>query len=296
MIIKSLITDNTYILPFNYCINIISFSEFKADIIDCLDSYFNNNKKNKAIIKDDEDEIILSKDFNFIYIPSSKNIDPNFEFKNKSLMNLEISKIIEENSEYFQSIDLIRNGFYDLLTDCGIYKLKRILEKDLDKHVEIEIDDFDISTLLQSFKINTDMFSETDKYIVLYNLLLYLNRNENNIVLIDFNIQEKELNWIKKIDKDHNFLLIDNESIFTDIADIKSMAFVRLSYHNFLEKINIQRDDFNRLSYIFHTFFEKNIQYQTEKNIELYRNFEDKNTTFLIKPIDTESEYLANIK
>lgn len=291
MKIKSTATDNVYLLPLKYQTNILVTSDYKKDLIDCLENYFTNKKKNKAIIKDEEDEVITIKEFNFIYIPFEKNIESNFVFKGKTLMNSEVSEIISENQEYFQSIEMIRTGFYELLTDKGLFTLRKILSRGLDNTIDVELENFDITSILQMFSIDTEQLSEPEKYIILYNLLLYTNRSENNIVYIDFPIDDKTLSWINSNTNEKNYFFLDNESL--TLSNIENVPIIKLSNKEFLETVKINQKDIHCLTYIFHSFFSRNLIYQTQKNIELYRLFEDKNSTFLIIPEDTKAQNLA---
>ena len=69
MKIKSLETENTYILPLDALVNIVVTSNYKEDLIQCLTNLCMAKKKNKALLLSDKNEIVHDLDCNFIYIP-----------------------------------------------------------------------------------------------------------------------------------------------------------------------------------------------------------------------------------
>ena len=58
MKIKSLETENTYILPLDALVNIVVTSNYKEDLIQCLTNLCMAKKKNKALLLSDKNEII----------------------------------------------------------------------------------------------------------------------------------------------------------------------------------------------------------------------------------------------
>ena len=52
---------------------------------------------------------------------------------------------MQENENDFKSFELIREGFRNLTTDHGMYKLREILTRNIQCNINFEISDFDIS-------------------------------------------------------------------------------------------------------------------------------------------------------
>ena len=57
--------------------NILVSSNYKREIIECLQSYFVNKKKTKCIVYDEDNEIIKMDDLSFVYLTSDYLIDNN---------------------------------------------------------------------------------------------------------------------------------------------------------------------------------------------------------------------------
>lgn len=289
MKLKCLDSENTFLLPIKNKINILVTNKYKDELIGILESYFLNKKKTKVSVKDHTGETILPKDFNFIYVPYSKDIEGNFSFKPKTTFNTEFGNVIKENSIYFLSIEKIRDSARELLTDKGMFAIMKILNHGLNNPVSINLNGFELSNILQMYHVGNDYLTEEEKYIMLYNLLLYVNRDENNIVYIDFPITEQVTSWLNTIKLDKNYIFLENESIqIKEFDQLESTAIIKLSNKDFLEEIKINKKSIINLTYIFHSFISQNINQQTQKNIELYRLFDDKNSTFLIEFDDTE--------
>ncbi len=274
--------ENIYIIPIENGICSIA-SDYLNDMIDCLTSYFVNRKKNKCVIVDAEDDLIKYDDVSFVYIPRDIDLKQIFEFKPKTLINSEFSEFIENNQEMFKSIEMLREQIIELLTDQGMYKLKKIMQQNLNCDLQFMIDDFDISRFLQSISIDAEELSEQKMYMALYNLLFYVNREKYCIAYIDFDVNEEVNDWLASLKENKNILLlIKNESIISRDKEFIDYMLIE-SNKDFMEYIEISRRQINDLIYCFHPYVLRNIVYQTEKNQSLVSGFTDKNTTFLIK-------------
>ena len=64
MIIKD--EEHYFFIP-NSGLNIICEREYKHDLINDLYSYFNQKKKNKCVVLDDDNNVISNKDVEFIF-------------------------------------------------------------------------------------------------------------------------------------------------------------------------------------------------------------------------------------
>ena len=210
MIIKD--EEHYFFIP-NSGLNIICEREYKHDLINDLYSYFNQKKKNKCVVLDDDNNVISNKDVEFIYISYNENLDGIFDFKLKTILNNELSLFIESNNEMFTAIEKIRLDIYELLSDAGMFKFKHILENGLDIKIELSPMNFTLSKVLQTLQIECSNFNKIQQLLILYNLLLYLNRNSFNIIYLDFPINNYCINWLMSIDKNNNTILISNDSV-----------------------------------------------------------------------------------
>lgn len=292
MKIKSLETENTYILPLDALVNIVVTSNYKEDLIQCLTNLCMAKKKNKALLLSDKNEIVHDLDCNFIYIPYADSIETNFQFKAKSVFNTELVELIQNNPDWFLSIEKIRMGCKDLLADKGFYEFQKIINRGVDNYAQIEMNDFNIGAILQMLQVNVQEVSSEDKYKMVYNLMLYLNQDKTNLVYLDFPVTSSVFSWIEKVKTPNTYFFIDNEGIENfNFETREKINFIKLSKCDFKEEFDIRLEDISRLSYIFHSFIQKNIDQQSQKNIDLYHLFSDENTTFLLK---TNDAYIQN--
>lgn len=270
-----------FVIPIDNGIALL-VSEYKNELIELLTSYITNGKKNKCTITDDDGDLINPKDFAFIYISNGDNIDEIFDFKPKTMLNNEISSIIGENQEMFSSIETIRNGFENLLSDVGMFKIIKILISNTDLSVEFDINNFDLTKLLQTLCINTEILSRQKKMIMLYNMLLYLNRNKFCIIYIDFEVDDYVIEWINKSRSDDLMILIENSNKLT-LCDncIESLLILRNSQDIIIEEAD--KKIINRLSYCLHPYVSRNLIYQSEKNRNLIKEYAFTKQTLLIK-------------
>lgn len=211
-------------IPEDNNIVVLAGSEQK-DIIDCFTNQFVKKKRNYCKVLDSGNQPIKPTELNFIYYPYGNDINSNFEFGIKSIFNIETTNLMQENENDFKSFELIREGFRNLTTDHGMYKLREILTRNIQCNINFEISDFDISKFLSMLDINADGISVDKQYIMVYNLLLFVSRNQ-----------------------------------------------------------------FNNISYIQNPYTMLHKQQQTEKNIRLMEQFEDKNTTFYLTFNDTYTQ------
>ena len=147
----------------------------------------------------------------------------------------------------------------------------------------LELNDFNIESILGMLKIDDNQLTLNEKYMMLYNLELYVHRNELKIVYIDFPVDDETIYWIDCQRNDETIFLIDNESINADnLINLLPCNFIKLSPVDFKEEYEIDGRDIQTVSYLFHDYILNNINQQTEKNIRFLNQFRDKNTTFLL--------------
>lgn len=274
--------ENVFIIPLKENNKIVLVSSgFKKELIECLQTYFVSKKKTKCIVYDEEGNISKMDEICFIYLPNDISLDNNFEFKQKTIMNTEFSEFISKNPECFISIENIRNDMNGLLTDKGFYTLKKILCNGINKDINIEVNDFNISSLLQMLAIGDDSLTESEKTIMLLNLLIYKNRNNVNIIYIDREFNQEINNWIEKQNK-NNYFIIDNEAIFSAPNNYDLMI---LSNKDHLIEHELENNEVKTLVYMNHEIVKENISLQNEKNVELFNQFNDQSSTFFIKTI-----------
>lgn len=273
--------ENVYIIPDIHGACAIS-SSYVEDIVQCLLSYFVAKKKNKCAVIDEDGDLMKNDSISFIYISKDDDLTSLFNLKPKTLINSEMVNFIGNNQEMFKSLELIRNGLIEILTDQGMIKIRKIMQKHIENNINFIIDDFDLSRILQSISIEGEELTTQQKYMSLYNLLLYLSKDSYCVVYIDFEIDETTLKWIKSNKQDNILFLINNEAISTNVND-EIDYFLIESNQDFLERIEIDSKQKNSILYCFHSYVLKNFEFQTEKNKQIMLDFQDKNTSFLIK-------------
>lgn len=284
MIIKD--EEHYFFIP-NSGLNIICEREYKQDLINDLYSYFNQKKKNKCVVLDDNN-VISNKDVEFIYISYNENLDGIFDFKIKTILNNELSLFIENNNEMFTSIEKIRLDIYDLLSDVGMFKFKHILETGLDIKIELSSVNFTLSKILQTLQIECSSFNKIQQLLILYNLLLYLNRNSFNIIYLDFPINNYCINWLMSIDKNNNTILISNDSI-ENIDELSIDGMIVLSNSNNVSNIEINNDEIRDYSYALNSTIAKFPDFQNKKILGIMSQFDFQDTSFFIKFVDLNS-------
>lgn len=263
----------------------------QKDIIDCFTNQFIKKKRNYCKVLDSENQSIKPTELNFIYYPYGSDINSNFEFGTKSIFNIETINLVQENENDFKSFELIREGFRNLLTDHGMYKLREILTRNIGCIINFEISDFDISKFLSMLGINVDDISLDKQYIMVYNLLLFVSRNQFNVVYIDFPITQIVLKWLKSFDQDNILFLLNNDNMACDsIEELEKFAMLIVSNKDYIEKYEYDLNQFDNISYIQNPYTMLHKQQQTEKNIRLMEQFEDKNTTFYLIFNDTYTQ------
>lgn len=276
-----------FVLPSSGGIHLIAKNDNSNLVIEYLNSYFGQKKKTKCIVLDDEDDPIDMKSVNFIHIPASIDIESIFNFKAKTEINNELSQIIEQNSELFISIENIRKCLQELLTDAGIYSFKKIMTKDIGVNLEIDIMNFEIQKLLQLLRINTEELTKTQQLMMLYNLLIYVNRHQFSIIYIDFDFDESVYKWVQSKKNDNCLFLINNESIHPPVIPIFDSIII-LNNSSVIEKEIINSNNTGTISYLLHPIVRENIDMQTEKNIRLLKEFEYQTSTFFLEFTDSK--------
>lgn len=282
-------TGNDFLISTEMPINIL-VSEYQDEIVQSLTQFFGAKKKNKCIVSDERRENINCDEFEFIYVPYLSSIENNFEFKPKSMFNIEMTNFILENPRMFLSYDRMRENFLDSLTDEGMYKLEKIINSDIYQKVHIDIGDFNLSNIVQMLEISTEDMSESQKYEIVYNLLLYINRENNSIIYIDFPMDDLAIQWLIKKDNKQNIFIINNECLQSNhLTNLTPLSFQIVSNKDFKQEFNLDYTFINNISYIFHPYVIRNLDQQTEKNNNLYKQFSDVDTTFHLYFNETNS-------
>ena len=271
--------DNTFIIPLSESNRIILVSSnYKQELIDCFYSYFVMKKKTRCVIYDDDNQIINQEDINFIFIPDDTSYENNFNLKTKTIMNIEMAELINNNQDFFLSLEKIRKELLNVSTDKGMFRLRRILSNGLNKTIDFEFKEFNINLFLQFFSIDYSSYSESEKQIILFNILLYVNRNKINIVYLNIDIDETTLKWIEKYE--NTIFIIDNDVVYSAPNGFDMLI---LSNNNHLITTTESNQNIKLLSYMNHKIVKTNISLQNEKNVELFNSFNDFNSTFFIK-------------
>ncbi len=281
---------SVYLIPEDNNIVVLAGAKQK-DIIDCFINQFVKKKRNYCKVLDSENQSIKPTELNFIYYPYGSDINSNFEFGTKSIFNIETTNLIQENENDFKSLEFIREGLRNLTTDHGMYKLREILTRNIECNINFEMSNFDVSKFLSMLDISLDDVSNGERYVMVYNLLLFINRNQFNVIYIDFPITQTVLKWLKSFDQDNILFLLNNDYIVCDsIKELEKLSMLIVSDKDYIEKYEYDLNQFNNISYIQNPYTMLHKQQQTEKNIRLMEQFEDKNTTFYLTFNDTYTQ------
>lgn len=172
-----------------------------------------------------------------------------------------------------------------------MYKLREILTRNIECNINFEMSNFDVSKFLSMLDISLDDVSNGERYVMVYNLLLFINRNQFNVIYIDFPITQTVLKWLKSFDQDNILFLLNNDYIVCDsIKELEKLSMLIVSDKDYIEKYEYDLNQFNNISYIQNPYTMLHKQQQTEKNIRLMEQFEDKNTTFYLTFNDTYTQ------
>ncbi len=276
--------DKVFILPIKDNINVLIDRGFKKELIESLNLYFNKKRKTKCLIYDEFNNLLKFDEIGFIFLENDNAIDDNMEFKPKTDFNSEISAIIENNPEMFLSLDKIRDSLKEILTDKGTYQMKKILSKGLKKNIEIEINDFDISKIIQVFAIEYEDLSINEKRIIYLNLLLFINRKKMCIVYIDFEIDEVVVEWIKNMVQKGVIFMIDN-NVINEKINLDIDRIIVLSQYNSCVKLELEEELVKKLLYALNPIVERNLSFQKQEIVDLNKEFSETNLTFSINII-----------
>jgi len=288
--VKIIHEKSVYLIPEDNNIVVLAGAKQK-DIIDCFINQFVKKKRNYCKVLDSENQSIKPTELNFIYYPYGSDINSNFEFGTKSIFNIETTNLIQENENDFKSLEFIREGLRNLTTDHGMYKLREILTRNIECNINFEMSNFDVSKFLSMLDISLDDVSNGERYVMVYNLLLFINRNQFNVIYIDFPITQTVLKWLKSFDQDNILFLLNNDYIVCDsIKELEKLSMLIVSDKDYIEKYEYDLNQFNNISYIQNPYTMLHKQQQTEKNIRLMEQFEDKNTTFYLTFNDTYTQ------
>lgn len=276
--------EQVFIFPIEESINVLVDRGFREEFIECMNLYFNKKRKTKCLIYDDDNVLLKFNEIGFIFLENESMLNDNLEFKAKTDFNNELSLVIENNPEMFISLDDIRRAFKSMLSDKGMYEIKRILGYGLNRSIEIEINEFDINKILQVFAIEYEELSSSEKRLIYLNLMLFINRKKVSVVYIDFEIDRVVSEWIKKMVKKGVIFIIDN-NIMNENVNLKIDNVIVLSQFNSLAKLEIEKEKVKKLLYALNPIVESNLSFQSKEIVDLYKEFSDQNLTFSIKII-----------
>ena len=279
MIIKT--DDTTIRLPFDNNINIVINNDRRDIVIECLISYFLNKKKNLCAIYDDDMTIVPCKDISFVYVPFGSLNMGNYIFKEKTEFSSFLSNIIENNQECFQSLENIRNSVFELVTDKGFFNFKKILLNGVASDINIEVASFNIPSILSSLKIEYEGLTESQLYLMMYNVLLYRERLSTAIIVyLDTPVTNEVRNWISSL-SEKVLVIIDDESVKECLVDDASI--IKIGKCNQIKEVDTDPVTMRRFLYVSNSFVRANLDMQTQENIDLYRKFDDEDITFVLK-------------
>ena len=231
-------------------------------------------------IYDDEGDLIRNSDVAFIYLPNGSLNFNNFEFKEKSDINAFLTNLISENQRLFISIEKIRNDMFGLLTDRGIYEFKKIICRGIRSSMEMKLSNLDVTSLISMFELETSNLTESEMYMIIYNVLLYTSRYNACIVYVDFVVDEVVMDWLNNLG-DNVQVLINAEKIDGSIYDVQN--FIKLGRKNEVERYELSLSKLRTLIYLNHPIVIRNLDLQTKENLLFYKSFSDEDITYLVK-------------
>ena len=272
--------DHTCILPVSTGMHLVYDSSGESDFLECLISYFGQKKKTKCIVLDDENDLIAPKDAELIYF-SNKDMNGIYGFKPKTEFNNELTHFIEDNQEQYTSIERIRSDLRELLTDSGMYRFRSILTKGTRMNLQISTSNFEISKVLHNLLIDTDLLTEQEQMIALYNLYNFIYRKLFRIIYIDFDVDDTTMEWLNSIRSEDMLILVDNTCIPISLAS-EFDSLIYLSYTGCVECVNLSKSQAPQVSYLFHPVVLQNPEYQNDKIYDIYAFFRDFDRTFFI--------------
>lgn len=285
--------NNTYLFPERCQKIVLTDHKNSAELVKCFSEYFGRKKKNYCHVYSDDEQPILPNEFEFIYYSGNSNMDSTLNLNSKTVLNQEISKFISENEKEFQSINQIREEINFLLTDSGMFRLRKILEYGLDKHIEMGMNDFNISSILESLFIKEESLDFTEKLLLVYNVLLYISRFKNCIVYLDIPITSVMLKWMDSFIGKPVLFIMNNIITKLSEAQIKDVSILKLSNKNYMENYEFDSYEFLSISYVLTPLVEQFIDMQTEKNKKIYHQFNDNETTFFLEFKDQKYQNIA---
>ena len=194
----------------------------------------------------------------------------------------EISEIIRENQLDFMSVDNIIKSIKGLLTDKGVYALKRILSINTDINIEIKMSEFSVEKILSMLSIESDELTSTMKLIIVYNLLIYLNRDKAIVIYINEEIDDVLANWINKtsVSSKNVYFLINSMNYNSEILFDEILL---LTNKKELRKTIINKSECEEIIYALSSWTIKNISFQKEKIVNYYKDFYNSDFSVLLK-------------
>ena len=273
--------DAIYRIPVSSGIYLTYEMNEKAEILDLMFSYFGQKKKTKCIVLDEDDNLISPTDAEIIYL-GKMDISTEFDFKPKTVMNAELTSFITNNAEMFESIDVIRDGMKELITDRGMYKLNHILTNGTDIILKFDAGNFDASKILQNLRIDVEEMSDLQMRIMLYNLYLFLNRDKYTILYIDHVLDEASIEWLMNIKNPDLLVFVENSFIDACQAGLFD-GMVILNNSEMVERLEYQLGYASKISYLFHPVILRNLSFQNKEILNLWNDFSGCKETFLIE-------------
>lgn len=282
-------SEEMFIIPASSGLNLLYEIPKQKKLKEYLSYYFGQKKKTKCIVLDEEDDdnLISPADAEWVHF-GTKDLVSEFDFKQKTNMNIEISEMIEKNPKMFESIENVRDSLKSLLTDRGMFRLKKILTSGMDVDLEMNISNFDTSKIIENLHLEHDSLSDTECLIILYNLALYLNRNKFVIIYIDFKVDDTVLKWLHSIKDENKLILVENECIDSNQAD-EFDSLIVLNNTEMVEKLEFPLSYASSVSYFFHSVVIEHPEYQNDKILEFYDVFQGFEETFFAEFINDKA-------
>ena len=273
--------EYNYYLPEYEHVLVINESDDSLRLLRKLNEYFGKKKKSVCKVVSDDNQKYLVDDFEFVYVPWQSSIEANYEFKLKTLFNDYLTNEIKNNEDAFGSIEMIRNNLRNLMTDKGMYSLYKYLMNGINNHVTFSINNFDIASIISNLEIVFENDNYLDQYLGVYNIAFQMHRDKLLLVYVDAPINDTVQLWLNKISTSNQILILNGEFFSEKI-------YTNLNYYICNNSLNchcdeIELDEFINLQYVFNPFVLRNIRFQNQNIVDLYRQFDDKNTSFLLK-------------
>lgn len=273
--------EYNYYLPEYEHVLVINESDDSLRLLSKLNEYFGKKKKSVCKVVSDDNQKYLVDDYEFLYVPWQSSIEANYEFKLKTLFNDYLTNEIKNNEDAFGCVEMIRNNLRNLITDKGMFSFYKHLIEGINNQIIFSINNFDVASIISNLEIEFGNDNYLDQYLGVYNIAFQVNRDKLLLVYIDAPINDALLSWINTVTTNNKIFVLNGEFCSNKIFTNLSYYICNNTFSCYCNEIEF--DEFINLQYVFNPFILRNIRLQNQNILDLYRQFDDINISFLLK-------------